>query len=295
MLLKFLRCLLLWAFLCAATHGQICLHNGTKPHYLAEKFNSLQITIANTVLPKFQTLQERQDDLELSQIQTAAAVVASEHWKDVEEALEKTLLHSNVSTNATEVLWQALNATIAHKEQLRSIEDTVLKKRVYDLEKGAAQGAFVVMKCPANGKFDYFTQQCVCNDGYQGFLCQQPVCESCKHGECTAPNSCTCKGGYTGESCETPLCSFPCQHGGVCIAPNLCGHCDEGYSGADCSRNGTIADVRILSPLGSTCPSAGILQIWVETRWSSVCNDDFGMLEGRVACRMAGYDDIVVR
>ncbi|OWR45264.1 hypothetical protein KGM_210251 [Danaus plexippus plexippus] len=67
---------------------------------------------------------------------------------------------------------------------------------------------------------------CICFEGYQKInnTCQ-PVCDSCVHGLCVAPNSCRCHPGYGGENCE-PLCDN-CDNG-VCGEPNVCS-CREGY------------------------------------------------------------------
>jgi len=39
-------------------------------------------------------------------------------------------------------------------------------------------------------------------------------------GSCTAPNTCTCASGYNGSLCEYPICSNSCQNGGVCVINN---------------------------------------------------------------------------
>lgn len=294
--------------------AQICVKSGGRPSFMGERVKNIEDTAAKTVqnLTKLEhfiaaelhSLEGSFQELGYNFTLIKARVEASEHWDAIESALAESLRYSNMSSNATEVLWLALNATIAREAQLRQIdvddlrlENGLLKERLHSLEKGAAEGVLVTVSCPSRAKFDFEERTCVCDEGYTGYLCSQPICDSCEYGTCSSLGNCVCDRGYSGVNCSEPVCSFPCKNGGTCVAPEVCGNCDEGFSGSDCSKNFSSA-IRLLrdqSALASGCPSAGVVQLWMATRWGSVCSDSFGFLEAQVACRMAGYDSAVVR
>ena len=82
--------------------------------------------------------------------------------------------------------------------------------------------------------------QCDCDTGWQGGVCDEPVCtDDCNAGTCTAPGICDCAAtGYAGERCETNI--DECASGGHdCHADATCTDtpgswdcvCNSGYSG----------------------------------------------------------------
>ncbi|XP_072427721.1 hedgehog-interacting protein isoform X2 [Chiloscyllium punctatum] len=65
----------------------------------------------------------------------------------------------------------------------------------------------------------------------------QPVASECSHlcrnGHCTPTGKCCCSPGWEGEFCSVAKCDPVCQHGGVCVRPNMC-LCKESYTGPQC-------------------------------------------------------------
>ncbi|XP_048401759.1 hedgehog-interacting protein isoform X1 [Stegostoma tigrinum] len=65
----------------------------------------------------------------------------------------------------------------------------------------------------------------------------QPVASECSHlcrnGHCTPTGKCCCSPGWEGEFCRVAKCDPVCQHGGVCVRPNVC-LCKESYTGPQC-------------------------------------------------------------
>merc|ERR1712215_298925 len=91
-----------------------------------------------------------------------------------------------------------------------------------------------------NGLARSALEQCVCYEGWQGDLCDIPVCkEGCsrRNGYCLEPFQCLCKLGWKGETCDTcapyPGCQF-----GTCKKPWEC-TCQQGYSGTYCNETTT--------------------------------------------------------
>ncbi|XP_048463346.1 hedgehog-interacting protein [Rhincodon typus] len=65
----------------------------------------------------------------------------------------------------------------------------------------------------------------------------KPVTSECSHlcrnGHCTPTGKCCCSPGWEGEFCRVAKCDPVCQHGGVCVRPNMC-LCKESYTGPQC-------------------------------------------------------------
>ena len=61
------------------------------------------------------------------------------------------------------------------------------------------------------------------------------MCDNCdaRGGICTSPDHCICNNGWKGESCSEPICSIKCENGGNCIEPNRC-ECPLGFEGEYC-------------------------------------------------------------
>jgi hypothetical protein len=94
-----------------------------------------------------------------------------------------------------------------------------------------------------NGTSDSY---CSCDSGYEGDLCQYPVCNGVSaeeatlvcngYGSCVAPNTCECATGYSGSNCQIYKCygivstnSSVCTGKGACVAPNTCVCNTPGY------------------------------------------------------------------
>eukprot|EP00735_Rhodelphis_limneticus_P009407 TRINITY_DN2738_c0_g1::TRINITY_DN2738_c0_g1_i1::g.27388::m.27388 TRINITY_DN2738_c0_g1::TRINITY_DN2738_c0_g1_i1::g.27388 ORF type:complete len:2778 (-),score=1116.66,sp/P13466/GELA_DICDI/25.78/3e-19,sp/P13466/GELA_DICDI/24.87/5e-18,sp/P13466/GELA_DICDI/20.99/4e-08,sp/P13466/GELA_DICDI/22.36/7e-07,Filamin/PF00630.14/1.1e-11,Filamin/PF00630.14/0.0014,Filamin/PF00630.14/2e-06,Filamin/PF00630.14/1.8e-10,Filamin/PF00630.14/0.65,Filamin/PF00630.14/0.0021,Filamin/PF00630.14/0.0062,Filamin/PF00630.14/0.0 len=91
--------------------------------------------------------------------------------------------------------------------------------------------------CYSHGACVDFTE-CQCNEGWEDGesaeeLCTEPICESCVHGSCTAPEVCDCADdSWGGAWCDiTTDCS---EHGTYDAEEKKCS-CDMGYGSKDCS------------------------------------------------------------
>jgi len=92
-----------------------------------------------------------------------------------------------------------------------------------------------------NGMARSALEQCVCYEGWEGDLCDIPVCkEGCsrRNGYCLEPLQCLCKVGWKGDTCETcapyPGCQF-----GTCKKPWEC-TCQQGYHGTYCNETTSV-------------------------------------------------------
>lgn len=75
-------------------------------------------------------------------------------------------------------------------------------------------------------------QCCECNEGYTEFDCETPVCNpECVFGTCIEKNDCKCDPGWEGDICDEAICSA-CEYG-VCILPEVC-DCYYGFKGDSC-------------------------------------------------------------
>ncbi|XP_012555807.1 uncharacterized protein LOC101241166 isoform X1 [Hydra vulgaris] len=90
--------------------------------------------------------------------------------------------------------------------------------------------------CQNNGKCKE-DGTCTCQNGWNGDLCELPICilPCLNEGNCSKPNTCTCKAGISGNYCQLSECSYPCVHG-VCVGPNQC-RCELGFSGLQCDKS----------------------------------------------------------
>ncbi|XP_054548958.1 fibrillin-3 isoform X3 [Talpa occidentalis] len=81
---------------------------------------------------------------------------------------------------------------------------------------------------------------CACANGELAPSCalsQGPGCSvSCMNGGSCRGESCLCQRGYTGTVCGQPVCDQGCHNGGRCIGPNLCA-CVYGFMGPQCERD----------------------------------------------------------
>uniref|UniRef100_A0A670KEG4 Fibrillin 3 n=1 Tax=Podarcis muralis TaxID=64176 RepID=A0A670KEG4_PODMU len=58
----------------------------------------------------------------------------------------------------------------------------------------------------------------------------------CMNGGSCNEEACLCQKGYTGTYCGQPVCESGCQNGGRCIGPNRCA-CVYGFTGPQCERD----------------------------------------------------------
>ncbi len=57
-----------------------------------------------------------------------------------------------------------------------------------------------------------------------------------------------------------------------------------------CYTGQAVGDLRLVNTAGGTGGSAGRLEIFINARWGSVCNDEFSSPDADVACRYLQYD-----
>uniref|UniRef100_A0A8D1TIW8 Fibrillin 3 n=1 Tax=Sus scrofa TaxID=9823 RepID=A0A8D1TIW8_PIG len=81
---------------------------------------------------------------------------------------------------------------------------------------------------------------CACADGKLAPSCgvsRGSGCSvSCMNGGSCRGESCLCQRGYTGTVCGQPVCDHGCYNGGRCIGPNHCA-CVYGFMGPQCERD----------------------------------------------------------
>ncbi|XP_025841448.2 fibrillin-3 isoform X4 [Vulpes vulpes] len=81
---------------------------------------------------------------------------------------------------------------------------------------------------------------CACADGKLAPSCggsRGSGCSvSCMNGGSCRGESCLCQRGYTGTVCGQPVCDRGCHNGGRCIGPNHCA-CVYGFMGPQCERD----------------------------------------------------------
>ncbi|XP_062816685.1 fibrillin-2 isoform X2 [Anolis carolinensis] len=81
---------------------------------------------------------------------------------------------------------------------------------------------------------------CTCSNGNLSPHCAggaaQPCGARCMNGGSCSEESCLCQKGFTGTHCGQPVCESGCQNGGRCIGPNRCA-CVYGFTGPHCERD----------------------------------------------------------
>ncbi|KAH1174616.1 hypothetical protein KIL84_008607, partial [Mauremys mutica] len=80
---------------------------------------------------------------------------------------------------------------------------------------------------------------CTCSNGQLSPNCGSGGVQTCNvrcmNGGSCNEESCLCQKGYTGTYCGQPVCENGCQNGGRCIGPNRCA-CVYGFTGPQCER-----------------------------------------------------------
>uniref|UniRef100_A0A8U7NV94 Uncharacterized protein n=1 Tax=Corvus moneduloides TaxID=1196302 RepID=A0A8U7NV94_CORMO len=81
---------------------------------------------------------------------------------------------------------------------------------------------------------------CTCSNGQLSPNCGSAGVQSCSlrcmNGGSCSEESCLCQKGFTGTYCGQPVCENGCQNGGRCIGPNRCA-CVYGFTGPQCERD----------------------------------------------------------
>ncbi|KAM8872494.1 tenascin-like isoform 1-T1 [Synchiropus picturatus] len=89
--------------------------------------------------------------------------------------------------------------------------------------------------CNGHGNFSAETCDCVCDPGWTGSNCTEPLCpNNCQgRGRCLG-GKCECHEGFTGEDCSQDGCAADCRPSGRCVG-GVC-VCSDGFFGDDCSQ-----------------------------------------------------------
>ncbi|XP_053709923.1 tenascin-like isoform X1 [Synchiropus splendidus] len=89
--------------------------------------------------------------------------------------------------------------------------------------------------CNGHGNFSAETCDCVCDPGWTGSNCTEPLCpNNCQgRGRCLG-GKCECHEGFSGEDCSQDGCAADCRPSGRCVG-GVC-VCSDGFFGDDCSQ-----------------------------------------------------------
>uniref|UniRef100_A0A672VBU7 Fibrillin-1 n=1 Tax=Strigops habroptila TaxID=2489341 RepID=A0A672VBU7_STRHB len=81
---------------------------------------------------------------------------------------------------------------------------------------------------------------CTCPNGQIAPSCGSKSIQHCNircmNGGSCSDDHCLCQKGYTGTHCGQPVCENGCLNGGRCVAPNRCA-CTYGFTGPQCERD----------------------------------------------------------
>jgi hypothetical protein len=87
-------------------------------------------------------------------------------------------------------------------------------------------------------------EQCVCNRGWSGDKCEEPLCLNGRYN--ITSDTCECFDNWTGDKCDTS-CRKQCSYkGSVCNINQVC-ECNEGWSGERCTQR-NIQQMRTETP-----------------------------------------------
>ena len=106
-----------------------------------------------------------------------------------------------------------------------------------------SSSASLTPSCSGHGTFSLWhgTLSCLCERGWQGRTCADPVCEpTCAHGSCAAPSVCLCAPGFSGPTCSDHACPSSCGQHGVCMNGTCA--CDLLWTGSGCDVPACVND-----------------------------------------------------
>uniref|UniRef100_A0A672VBL7 Fibrillin-1 n=1 Tax=Strigops habroptila TaxID=2489341 RepID=A0A672VBL7_STRHB len=106
----------------------------------------------------------------------------------------------------------------------------------------ALKGALCVPICrhSCGDGFCSRPNMCTCPNGQIAPSCGSKSIQHCNircmNGGSCSDDHCLCQKGYTGTHCGQPVCENGCLNGGRCVAPNRCA-CTYGFTGPQCERD----------------------------------------------------------
>ncbi|XP_045405469.1 fibrillin-3 [Lemur catta] len=105
---------------------------------------------------------------------------------------------------------------------------------------GGSQCVVPICRHSCGRGFCFQPNLCTCADGTLAPSCggsRGSGCSvSCMNGGSCQGASCLCQRGYTGTVCGQPVCDYGCHNGGRCIGPNHCA-CVYGFMGPQCEKD----------------------------------------------------------
>uniref|UniRef100_A0A8D0HC42 Janusin n=1 Tax=Sphenodon punctatus TaxID=8508 RepID=A0A8D0HC42_SPHPU len=89
--------------------------------------------------------------------------------------------------------------------------------------------------CSGHGNFSLESCGCICNEGWAGKNCSEPLCPTgCSSRGVCVDGQCICDNDYSGEDCSELRCPTDCSSQGLCVDGECV--CEEGFAGEDCSE-----------------------------------------------------------
>ncbi|XP_048353933.1 tenascin-R isoform X2 [Sphaerodactylus townsendi] len=89
--------------------------------------------------------------------------------------------------------------------------------------------------CSGHGNFSLESCGCICNEGWAGKNCSEPLCPmGCSSRGVCVDGQCICDSDYSGEDCSEARCPTDCSSRGLCVDGECI--CEEGFAGEDCSE-----------------------------------------------------------
>uniref|UniRef100_A0A8C1IP79 Fibrillin 1 n=1 Tax=Cyprinus carpio TaxID=7962 RepID=A0A8C1IP79_CYPCA len=105
---------------------------------------------------------------------------------------------------------------------------------------GGNQCIVPICRSPCGDGFCSRPNMCTCPSGQIAPTCGSKSVQNCNirciNGGTCAEDQCLCQKGFTGAHCGQPVCEPGCLNGGRCVAPNRC-LCNYGFTGAQCERD----------------------------------------------------------